>query len=48
MIVNKMECRREKVIEQTGSISKQQQERSSMAKEKAKTHNIAIAFTLLS
>lgn len=44
MTVNKMECRRQNEIEQTGPTSKQQ-ERSTMAKEKAMTHYIATVFT---
>lgn len=43
MTPNKMECRRENEIEQTGITSKQ--ERNIMAKEKAMTHYIAIALT---
>lgn len=39
MAVNKMERRRENEKEQTGPTSKQQQERNTMAKEKARTRD---------
>lgn len=45
MTANKMECRRENEIEQTGLTSKQQQERSTVAKERAMKHHIATTFT---